>query len=84
MYTKEDSRDLERMTHQRWTPPGRKAKAATLDPRVPALWAPPFSLCLLGRFPTAIEVQSQSLIQVGLIQGLTFIQGGYISKVLGP
>jgi hypothetical protein len=65
-------------------PTWQKAKAATLDPRAPALWALPFSLCLLGWFPIAIEVQSQSLIQVGLIQGLTFIQGGYISKVPSP
>jgi hypothetical protein len=65
-------------------PTWQKARVAALDPWAPTLWAPPFSLWLLGRFPTAIEVQSQSLIQVSFIQGLTFIQGGYISKDPSP
>jgi hypothetical protein len=72
-YTKEEYRRHENALDQKEGPTYHQGRVAALAPRAPALVSPPFSLCLLGWFPTAIEFQSQSLIQVGLIQWLTFI-----------
>ena len=49
-----------------------------------SLWVPLVSLRFKSRFPTAIEIQSSSLIQVGLIRGLRIEAPAYIYQPLPP